>query len=354
MSTEATPAQAGRPGKGPLTGQFVALRPLDPARDAAVLWPKTNGDAHREAVWAYMSYGPFADVSALQAQMQSWAASLDPLWFTVVDKATDTPVGVVSFLNIKTDMRTIELGHIWYAPDAQRTAANTEATLLMLRESFDVLGYRRVEWKCDALNERSRRAALRLGFAYEGVFRQHMLIKGRNRDTAWFAMTDADWPAHRTRLEERLYGKALGEAPTPPIRWRIRLRSTPEDVFALLSTAEGRRRFWAESAEQHGSRIAFRFRSGEQWDAALLENAPPSRFRVSYLDGSTVSFVLVPDGAGGTDLELTETGVSRANWSDNHAGWVTVLLALKAAADHGIDLRNGDPQRSWAHGYVDV
>jgi uncharacterized protein YndB with AHSA1/START domain len=140
----------------------------------------------------------------------------------------------------------------------------------------------------------------------------------------------------------------------PPVRWRIRLHSSPERVFGVLSTAEGRRRFWAESAEQHGSRIEFQFLSGERWDGALLECSPPSRFRISYLDGSVVSFVLMPDGAGGTDLELTETGVGKANWSDNHAGWVTVLLALKAAVDHGIDLRNGDPQRSWAHGYVDV
>jgi RimJ/RimL family protein N-acetyltransferase len=98
-------------------------------------------------------------------------------------------------------MRRLELGHIWYVPDAQRGRANTETAYLLLRQAFDVWGYRRAEWKCDALNERSRAAALRLGFTFEGVFRQHMIVKGRNRDTAWFAMLDADWPSRRAAME---------------------------------------------------------------------------------------------------------------------------------------------------------
>lgn len=112
---------------------------------------------------------------------------------------------MVSFLNIDAEMRRLELGHIWYTLDAQGTQANTEAVYLMLCEAFDRLHYRRVEWKCDALNARSRAAALRLGFSFEGIFWQHMVVKGRNRDTAWFAMLDGEWPAIKQNLETWLY-----------------------------------------------------------------------------------------------------------------------------------------------------
>ena len=112
---------------------------------------------------------------------------------------------MVSFLNIVSDMRRLELGHIWYSPDYQRSNVNTEAIYLMLCEAFDRLKYRRVEWKCDSLNERSRSAALRLGFKFEGIFRQHMIIKGRNRDTAWFSMLDSEWTAVKKNMEVWLY-----------------------------------------------------------------------------------------------------------------------------------------------------
>ena len=119
----------------------------------------------------------------------------------MIDLATGDPVGVVSYLNIVAPDRRIELGHIWYVPAAQRGRANTETAYLLMRQAFDELGYRRVEWKCDALNARSRAAAERLGFTFEGVFRQHMIVKGRNRDTAWFSMTDTEWPARRAAIE---------------------------------------------------------------------------------------------------------------------------------------------------------
>jgi RimJ/RimL family protein N-acetyltransferase len=146
-----------------------------------------------------MPYGPFADVEAMRAWIASVAPSEDPRFLAVV--GADGPMGMASFLNVDPAMRRIELGHIWYAPSAQRTEANTEATYLLLRESFEELGHRRVEWKCDALNARSRAAALRLGFTFEGVFRQHMVVKGRNRDTAWFSMLDGEWPAARSAFE---------------------------------------------------------------------------------------------------------------------------------------------------------
>jgi RimJ/RimL family protein N-acetyltransferase len=114
------------------------------------------------------------------------------------------PVGMAAFLNIVPEHRRLEIGHIWYAPSAQRTEANTETAYLMMREAFDELGYRRVEWKCDALNARSRAAALRLGFTFEGVFRAHMIVRGRNRDSAWFSLLDTEWPAVRDALERWL------------------------------------------------------------------------------------------------------------------------------------------------------
>ena len=126
------------------------------------------------------------------------------MFLTVIDRSSGSPIGVVAFMSVDRAMRHLELGHIWYAPTAQRTRANTEVAYLMLREAFDELGYRRIEWKCDALNARSRAAADRLGFTFEGVFRQHMIVKGRNRDTAWFSMLDREWPRVRHNIERWL------------------------------------------------------------------------------------------------------------------------------------------------------
>ena len=137
--------------------------------------------------------------------LKAAAESKDPLFFTVHHRESKLRVGMVSFLNIISDMRRLELGHIWYSFDAQRSNVNTEAVYLMLCEVFDRLKYRRVEWKCDSLNERSRSAALRLGFQFEGVFRQHMIVKGRNRDTAWYSMLDNEWAGVKQNMEMWLY-----------------------------------------------------------------------------------------------------------------------------------------------------
>ena len=138
------------------------------------------------------------------------------------------------------------------------------------------------------------------------------------------------------------------------IRWRVHLASPPEAVWELLATDGGRARFWAESAVKRNGAIEFEFVNGVAWRGAVLVEERPRVFAVEYFGGSRATFELEPDGAGGTDLSLTERGVPAEAWLDNHAGWVTVLLALKAAVDFGVDLRNGDPRRSWAAGYVDV
>jgi len=200
---------AAMPAAGTLAGDAAALRPLDPANDAAPLHAASHGDADTEALWTYMPYGPFADETAMRAWLTDCAASSDPAFRAVMD-AQGRPVGMASYLNVHTEHRRLELGHIWYAPAVQRTRVNTEAIYLMLCESLDRCGYRRVEWKCDALNDRSRGAALRLGFRFEGVFRHHMIVKGRNRDTAWYALVDSDWPAVKANMERWLYGEEDG------------------------------------------------------------------------------------------------------------------------------------------------
>jgi RimJ/RimL family protein N-acetyltransferase len=191
------------PDRSPMLGRYVSLVPVDAGAHAAALFRATEGP-DGETVWTYMPYGPFADEDEMAAWLATIAPSTDPMFFAVVERATDQPVGVVSYLNIVPLDRRIELGHIWYAPEAQRGRANTEVAFLLLGRAFDDLGYRRAEWKCDAMNARSRAAAHRLGFTFEGIFRHHMVVKGRNRDTAWFSMLDEEWPARKAAMRRWL------------------------------------------------------------------------------------------------------------------------------------------------------
>jgi RimJ/RimL family protein N-acetyltransferase len=195
---------AARPVRAPIDGRFVRLEPLDPDAHAAGLYERSHGSPDDDAIWTYLAYGPFDGLAEMRRWLVANAASTDPLFFTVVETGSGAPVGVVSLMNIDTAMRRLELGHIWYVRRAQRGRANTEAVFLLLREAFDSWGYRRAEWKCDALNVRSRAAAERLGFAFEGVFRSHMIVKGRNRDTAWFSMLVEEWPARRRAMQRWL------------------------------------------------------------------------------------------------------------------------------------------------------
>jgi uncharacterized protein YndB with AHSA1/START domain len=139
------------------------------------------------------------------------------------------------------------------------------------------------------------------------------------------------------------------------IQWRVHLEAKPGDVYALISTDEGRRRFWADSADEvEAGIIEFRFRSGDQWRGTILRREPPRIFALTYLGGAEVTFDVDPDPAGGTVLTVTETGTRPEEWLDNYAGWVSLLLTLKGALDFGVDLRNGSPSRSWRNGFVDV
>ena len=189
--------EVARPPRTALEGSFVTLEPIDPEGHAEALFAAGHGSPPAEALWTYMPYGPFPDLAAMRFWLDALPRSEDPLFFAVVRNGS--PVGMTSYLNVDPAMRRLELGHIWFGPSAQRTEANTESAFLMLDRSFEE-GYRRAEWKCDAYNARSRAAAERLGFTFEGVFRRHMIVKGRNRDTAWFSIVDAEWPAVRARL----------------------------------------------------------------------------------------------------------------------------------------------------------
>ncbi len=157
-----------------------------------------------ESLWLYMPDGPFLERQAFDENMRSREASEDPLFYAIVDRHTGVAVGRAALMRIDPGNRVIEVGNIMYSPALQRTRGATEAMYLLARYVFEDLGYRRYEWKCNALNEPSRRAALRLGFSFEGIFRQHMIVKGRNRDTAWYSMLDSEWPARKHEFERWL------------------------------------------------------------------------------------------------------------------------------------------------------
>ncbi len=193
------------PQKTEYAGKFITLSPINPKADVAELYECSHGSRTQEQIWTYMSYGPFDNKHSMRTWLEEGSGSDDPLFFTVHHLESKQRVGMASFLNIVSDMRRLELGHIWYSPSSQRSNVNTEAMYLMLCEAFDRLKYRRVEWKCDSLNERSRSAALRLGFKFEGIFRQHIIVKGRNRDTAWYSMLDSEWAAIKKNMEMWLY-----------------------------------------------------------------------------------------------------------------------------------------------------
>jgi RimJ/RimL family protein N-acetyltransferase len=186
-----------RPPRTPLRGSHVLVRPVDAAVDAVPLYAVSHPPSGDPAIWTYLPDGPYEGPEHL-CRMLAWAeTSEDPLFFTLAKLPDERPLGLASYLRIAPEFGVIEIGHIWFGTPLQRTAAATEAIYLLAGRAFDELGYRRLEWKCNALNAASRRAAERFGFSFEGVFRNHQVVKGRNRDTAWYAITDEEWPAIR-------------------------------------------------------------------------------------------------------------------------------------------------------------
>ncbi|WP_108661695.1 GNAT family N-acetyltransferase [Acuticoccus kandeliae] len=190
-----------RPERVVLEGARIRMEPLDADRHTDPQW-----DAHRAgdpegALWTYLGYGPFDTREAYHAHIAAQATSTDPLFYAVVPRATGKALGVMGLMRIDPANGVIEVGHICLAPGLRRTPEASEALLLLGNYVFESLGYRRFEWKCDSANAPSRRAATRYGFTFEGIFRQHMVTKGRNRDTAWFSILDGEWPERRAAFE---------------------------------------------------------------------------------------------------------------------------------------------------------
>ncbi len=184
-----------------MTGQYVQLSPLLVSHAQAIY------DASRHdktgAGWQYMPIGPFENVAAVVEFLERVCAKSDPMFFAITDSSSGRVCGFASFLRITPEQGCIEVGYIYFSPELQQTRAATEAMFLMMQRVFD-LGYRRYEWKCNAANGASMRAAKRFGFTFEGIFRQAMIVKGRNRDTAWFSILDSEWPAQRERFQKWL------------------------------------------------------------------------------------------------------------------------------------------------------
>jgi RimJ/RimL family protein N-acetyltransferase len=185
------------PDLRPLPGRWIRLDPLSVAHHGVALYRNVAGGD----IWTWMPYGPFADEAAFLSWLKDREAARDLWFYAFINRSNGEALGMGAFMRFDGANGVIEIGNIWMSPSLQRTRESTEAIYLMMRHAFDDLGVRRLEWKCDSLNAPSRAAALRFGFQFEGIFQQHMIIKGRNRDTAWFAITDKNWPKLRTGFE---------------------------------------------------------------------------------------------------------------------------------------------------------
>jgi RimJ/RimL family protein N-acetyltransferase len=194
------PTPAKSPGSVRIAGRYGTLARLSAADHREALWREVHG---HDSIWDYMSYGPFAEFDAFSRWLDERKQLKDPFYYAVLD-ANGHAVGLIALVNIQLSMRAVEVAHVLFSPALQRTPLSTEAQYLLARYTFETLGYRRYEWKCNALNAPSHRAALRLGFTYEGIFRQHMIVKGRSRDTAWFSMLDGEWPLRKSAFERWL------------------------------------------------------------------------------------------------------------------------------------------------------
>lgn len=220
-----------RPGFSHLAGRYVGVERLDPSRHAAELHAAMAG---HDALWDYMPYGPFAREADYRAWMEDVAPGADPWFVAFRDRQSGRAAGVASYLRIAPEAGSIEVGHIALSPALQKSRAATEALFLMMRWAFEA-GYRRYEWKCNALNLGSRRAAERFGLSFEGIFRQAAVVKGRNRDTAWFAAIDGEWPALRAAYETWLDPANFD----PSGRQKVRLSDLTRPILATRDPALG-------------------------------------------------------------------------------------------------------------------
>lgn len=210
------------PDLRPLPGRWIRLDPINAARHGQALFAAFHGVPDENDIWTYMPYGPFEGEEAFVEWMKAREAARDPWFYAFVDRDSGQPLGMGSFMRNDPANGVIEIGHIWMVPKLQRTRLSTEAIYLMMRHAFDDLGVRRLEWKCDALNAPSRAAAARFGFTFEGIFRQHLIVKGRNRDTAWFSIINSEWPNIRKGFEAWLDDGNLDEQGQQKAKLRIK------------------------------------------------------------------------------------------------------------------------------------
>lgn len=200
VGPEVTGPPARPPARVTLDGRCIRVVPFDLERHGADIYAASHGPG-LAGLWTYLSVGPFPSEAAFRETYAALAVKDDPLLFALEDPATGRAVGHACYMRIEPGQRVIEVGNILFTPALSRSAAATEAMYLMARHAFEDLGYRRYEWKCNALNAPSRRAAMRFGFTFEGEFRQHMITKGRNRDTTWFSLLDGEWPRAKAAFE---------------------------------------------------------------------------------------------------------------------------------------------------------
>jgi len=209
------PPPALVPDRTTITGRHITLEPQNADKHTDELYQAGHNSEEALAIWDYLAYGPWPDTDAYKQTLRAQSASFDPIFFTLVDNQSGKACGQSSFLDINAQNGVIEIGHIWFGPTLQRTAAATEALYLMLRYAMDDLGYRRMQWRCNSLNEKSRGAARRLGFRFEGVFHNHMIFKGKNRDTAWYSILDNEWPEVSQIIEQWLQESNFNEDGVP-------------------------------------------------------------------------------------------------------------------------------------------
>ncbi len=219
------------PPREMLRGRLAIVEPLDPARHAESL--HAANVLNDGSMWTYLPYGPFATLNDYRAWAEKAAAQRDPIFYAICDAATGEAIGIASYLRIEPTQGCIEVGHLAFSPKLQQTPIATEAMFLMMRNVFE-LGYRRYEWKCDSYNFPSRSAAQRLGFTYEGEFRQAVVVKGRNRDTTWLSITDGEWPALRSAFERWLDPSNFG----PGGEQRVSLSSLTRPLLKALDPVE--------------------------------------------------------------------------------------------------------------------
>lgn len=320
-----TPRQ--RPQRVTLAGRYCRLEPLDAARHAADLHA-AYGEAADGRDWTYMASEPFADGQGWHRHAQAMADSADPLHFAVVDLASGRAVGTLALMRMDPANGVVEVGHVMFSPLLQRTPLSTEAQYLLMRHVFDDLGYRRYEWKCDSLNAPSRRTAQRLGFTFEGVFRQAVVTKGRSRDTAWFAIIDGDWPALRAAFEawlapanfdaagaQRHSLATLREAHSTDARAAVEVRPlAAEDRAAWLPLWQGYQRFYKVDL-------------GEALDARTWER---------LLDRAEPMHALGAFDTDGQLLGIVHCVFHRSTWTEGPYCYLQDLFTVPAARGRGV------------------